>query len=320
MSDRSATRRNVLRGIGASLTAAIGTTALSGSAMAGSGWESVSAPTGNTLHDVEYADAGAYAVGGGGIVLERTTEGWEKVLDGGPTGNGNNIYGADVTDDGQALWFVGSSGAIGEYDISTGVVTDHSAPNDATNNFNDVSVTGAAGEANVYVAGDSGKLYYSFENGATQTWDYVTPGSGSAINAVDFFGVRSGHIVDGNKSVFRTQDGSTWNKTGLADANVNFYGVDSDGFDDVWVSGGGGMVFHWNGVEWTPTDTGDAGLRDIEVADADGAGLTVGGGGAVYELADGWTQRQTPTGANLQAVVRGATDIAVGAGGAILER
>ena len=320
MSDRSPTRRNVLKGIGASLTAAIGTTALSGSALAAGGWESVSAPTGNTLHDVEYTDAGAYAVGGGGIVLERTAEGWQKVLDGGPTGNGNNLYGADVTDDGRALWFVGSSGAIGEYDISTGVVTDHSAPNDVTNNFNDISVTGAAGEANVYVAGDSGKLYYSFENGATQTWDYVTPGSGSAINAVDFFDDRSGHIVDGNKSVFRTADGSTWNKIGLADANVNFYGVDADGFDDVRVSGGGGMVFHWNGSEWTPTDTGDAGLQDIEVTDDDGAGLTVGGGSKLYELGDGWTQRQTPTGANLRAVVRGATDIAVGAGGTILER
>ncbi|WP_254271398.1 hypothetical protein [Haloarcula marina] len=50
-------------------------------------------------------------------------------------------------------------------------------------------------------------------------------------------------------------------------------------------------------------------------------GPAVGGGGTVYGRgADGWTQQSTPTGQNLTAVVRDATDIAVGAGGAILER
>ena len=311
------TRRTVLKGAGAAVVGA----AVPGVATATDDeWTVAETPTGNTLYDVECTDAGAYAVGSGGLVLARTADGWWKVLDGGPTGNGNSLYGADVTDDGKRLWFVGASGAIGEYNVTTGDLTDHSAPMDVTNNFNDVSVTGAAGDANVYVAGDSGKTYYSFENGASETWEYVTPGSGSNINAVDFYDDRAGHIVDGNKTVFHTTDGETWEEIGLADANVNFYGVDSDGADDVWVSGGGGMVFHWDGAEWTPADTGDAGLRDIEVTD-DGAGLTVGGGGKVYERADGaWRGRSTPTGENLKAVVRGGTDLAVGAGGVVIER
>jgi hypothetical protein len=317
MSERTATRRTVLKTVGAAAAAAAVPAAASARE---SSWTAVESPTGNTLYDVEYTATGAYAVGGGGIVLDRTPEGWQKIIDGGPTGNGNNLYGADVTDDGTRLWFVGSSGAIGEYDVETGNLNDHSAPMDVTNNFNDVSVTGTAGEANVYVAGDSGKVYYSFENGEEGTWEYVTPASGANINAVDFYDEKKGHIVDGNKTVLHTQDGATWDKIGLADANVNFYGVDSDGADDVWISGGGGMVFHWNGVEWTPADTGDAGLRDIEVTDGDGDGLTVGGGGTVYDLTDGeWAQEATPSGQNLKAVVRGSTDIAVGAGGAILE-
>jgi hypothetical protein len=164
-------------------------------------------------------------------------------------------------------------------------------------------------------------MYYSFENGATGTWEYVTPGSGSAINAVDFYDDRTGHIVDGNKSVFATGDGSTWSKLGIENANHNFYGVDSDGADDVWVSGGGGIIYHWTGSQWVPEDTGDAGLRDIEVTDDDAAGLTVGGSGAVYGLADdAWRQQSTPTGQNLKAVVRGDVDIAVGAAGTIIER
>jgi len=89
-----------------------------------------------------------------------------------------------VTDDGERLWFVGSSGAIEEYDVGTSDLTDHSAPNDVTNNFNDVAVTGEASDANVYVAGDSGKIYYSFEDGETGTWNAVMPGSGSNLNTV----------------------------------------------------------------------------------------------------------------------------------------
>ena len=321
MSDRTPTRRRFLQAssaiAGAALLPGLATAASS------SGWQSVETPTGTTLHDVEATAAGAYAVGGGGVVLERTDAGWRTVLDGGPTGNGNSLYGADVTDDGECLWFVGASGAIGEYDVTTGDLTDHSAPMDVTNNFNDVSVTGAAGEANVYVAGDSGKVYYSFENGASQTWEYVTPGSGSAINAVDFYDDRKGHIVDGNKSVFSTADGATWDELGIADSNVNFYGVDSDGADDVWVSGGGGMIFHWNGSQWTPADTGDAGLRDVEVAPGGDAGYTVGGGGKLYAVEDGrWVQQSTPTGQNLKAVVRAGldADVAVGAGGTVVEK
>jgi len=318
MSERTADRRTVLKATGAALAAAAVPT---GAAASEPEWTAVESPTGNTLHDVEETAEGAYAVGGGGIVLERTEKGWRKVLDGGPTGNGNSLFGADVTDDGRRLWFVGSSGAIGAYDVVTGDLNDYSAPMDVTNNFNDVSVTGEAGEANVYVAGDSGKMYYSFENGESGTWEYVTPASGSNINAVDFYDDRKGHIVDGNKTVLHTQDGATWDKIGLADANVNFYGVDSDGADDVWIAGGGGVIYHWDGVEWTPTDTGDAGLRDIEVTDADGDGLTAGGGGKAYAY-DGeeWVQQATPSGQNLKAVLRSDDpEIAVGAAGTIIE-
>jgi len=310
------TRRTVCRTIAAVAT---GSVVLSGLGSAEEGWTAVESPTGNTLYDVAYTADGAYAVGAGGVVVERTPGGWQKVLDGGPTGNGNSLFGADVTRGGERLWFVGSSGAIGEYDVTSGVLTDRSAPNDVTNNFNDVATTGRADEANVYVAGDSGKIYYSFENGETGSWDGVTPGSGSNINAIDFSDERQGHAVDGNKTVFVTDGGTSWDRLGIEDANVNFYGVDSDGADDVTVSAGGGTVYNWNGSEWIREDTGDAGLRDVEVSGT--PGLTVGGGGAVFRRdADGWTQEATPTGDNLKAVVRGTPEIAVGAGGTIIER
>ncbi len=67
--------------------------------------------------------------------------------------------------------------------------------------------------------------------------------------------------------------GRRQDKIGLADANVNFYGVDSDGPDDVWVSGGGGMVS--TGTARTDADRHRrSGLRDIEVTDDDSTGCT----------------------------------------------
>jgi hypothetical protein len=317
MTERNTTRRRFLQASAATVaTAALPATA----AAAESEWTVAETPTGNTLYDVEYTANGAYAVGAGGVCLHRTSEGWKKAFDGGVTGNGNSLYGADVTDDGKRLWMVGASGAVGEYDVEEDTLYNHSKPTDSTNNFNDVSVTGNADEANVYVAGDSGKIFYSFENGASQTWEYVTPGSGAALSAIDFHDVKSGHVVDTNQKVFQTSDGTTYDNIGIADANVNFYGVDSDAPDDVWVSGGGGMVFHWDGANWTPESLGDAGLRDIEVTDDDQDGFTVGGGGKVFDLTDGeWAQDSTATGDNLKAVVRGSTNIAVGAGGTVIE-
>ncbi|SEO86419.1 Uncharacterized protein SAMN04487948_10637 [Halogranum amylolyticum] len=318
MSDRTtSSRRAILKGIGtAAATAGI---AGLGGASTDEEWHTAETPTDSTLHGVEHAVAGAYAVGGGGVVLERGAEGWTKVLDGGPTGNGNDLYGTAVTDGGKRLWFVGSSGAIGEYDVETGNLDDHSAPMDVTNNFNSVAVTGTAGDANVYVAGDSGKIYYSFENGETGTWDDVTPGSGAALPAIDFHGVRSGHAVDTNGTVFATDDGGTWEAIGIGDANVNLYGVDSDAADDVTVVGGGGMVFRHDGAQWTPTDLGDKSLRDVTFDDGDG--YTVGGGGAVFDATGGqWSREQTPSGENLTGVSVGDRVVVVGAGGTVLEQ
>jgi hypothetical protein len=324
----TATRRTVLSGIGAALTVG----GASGVTAAEKKWTVAKTATDATLYDVEYTTAGAYAVGGGGVVLDRRDDGWVTELDGGPTGNGNDLYGSDVTDDGTALWFVGASGAVGEYDVQAGVLDDHSAPLDNTNNYNDVAVSGEAGAANVYVAGDSGKIYYSFEDGETGTWDYVTPGSGAAITAVDFHGPRSGHAIDTNGRVFVTDDGVTWNAVGISDANVNFYGVDSDAAGEATVVGGGGTVFHLDESAWVSADTGDESLRDVEVED--GTGYAVGGGGRVYRVdtsaaefdrrAGPWTAEATPVGQNLKGVVRGgrgsSPDVAVGAGGTVLEK
>ncbi|GAB3672192.1 WD40/YVTN/BNR-like repeat-containing protein [Halopiger thermotolerans] len=312
------TRRKTLKVAGASLAAATLPATVSASDEE-SEWTVAETPIDSTIHDVAYTATNAHAVAGGGLVIERTDAGWEVVLQGGPTGNGNDLYGVDTTDDGERLWIVGASGAIGEYDVTTGNLIDRSAPNDFTSNFNDVAVTGPAGDADVYVADDSGSIHYSFENGKEGTWDYEVPGSGSGFNAIEFYGDGAGHVIDTNGKVFATDDGTTWNPIGIEDAGVTFYGLDSDAEDDVVVTGGNASVFEYDGSQWVPESLGDADLLDVETDGGDG--VTVGSGGVIFERTDGkWSLVQTPTGENLKAVATGDVDIAVGAGAAVLEK
>lgn len=311
------TRRSILKVAGASLATA--TVPAAGTVAADNGWTIAETPVDSTLHGLAYTATNAHAAGGGGVLVERTDAGWETVLRGGPTGNGNDLFGAGVTDDGERLWVVGASGAIGEYDLVTGNLVDRSAPNDHTSNFNDVAVTGPAGDADVYVADDSGAIHYSFENGEEGTWEYEVPGSGSGLPAIEFHDTRAGHAIDTNGKVFATDDGVTWEAIGIEDADVTFYGLDSDPADNVRVSGGNGSVFTYDGSQWVSESLGDADLADVETDDDEG--YAVGGGGAVFELSDGtWEQNDTPTGENLNAVVSDETDLAVGASGLVLER
>lgn len=70
----------------------------------------------------------------------------------------------------------------------------------------------------------------------------------------------------------------------------------------------------WTAVE---SPTGET-LHDVE-ATTDGA-YAIGGSGLVLDASGGkWSQDATPTGGNLKAVLRGDSDVAVGASGTTLE-
>jgi hypothetical protein len=78
-------------------------------------------------------------------------------------------------------------------------------------------------------------------------------------------------------------------------------------------------VFTYDGSQWTPESLGDTDLVDVETTAGDG--YAVGGGGVIFQLVSGeWVENDTPTGENLNGVATGAVDLAVGAGGLVLER
>jgi len=109
------TRRSVLKIAGASLAAA--TVPAVAYADEEHDWTVAETPVDSTLHGVAHTATVPHAVGSGGLVIARTSAGWELVLDGGPTGNGNDLYGldADAFDD---VTVSGGNATIQSYDGS----------------------------------------------------------------------------------------------------------------------------------------------------------------------------------------------------------
>ncbi len=288
-------------------------------------WTSETTPTDDNLNDVVHASDGAYAVGDEGYLLNRTEDGdWQVVLEDGPEGDSNDLRGIGVTDDGNAVWFVGVSGAIGEYDVTTDTTTDHSDTDEGvTNNFNDVAVTGDAGDGSVYIVDDAGEIHHTFNNG--DEWDTGNePGGGDALTGVDFHDERAGHAVDENQNVFATDDGETWNDIGIQDTSLSFTDVDSNAEDDVWVSTDTETVFSYDGTDWEDEDvSGDSQtLNGIVICPCEGdTGFAVGDGGGVFHLDEGtWDEGNTDTGNNLQGVTESGPHIAVGDNGTAILR
>lgn len=295
------------------------------------GWDAVDTPTQRTLHDVARADAGAFAVGAGGVVLERTDAGWSLVTESGPGGDGNNLSSAAATADGDRLWVAGASGAVGEYDPASESLTPRSAPDGVTNAFTDVAVTGPAGDATVYLVDASGHVHVSEQNGEPGTWTHATPGSGAAISAVAASD-SAGFLVDQNGSVFETTDGEPWTELDAPDFDETLTDVAMRSAETVVLAGASGTVVVGSGGEWEQESAADTALHDVEV-EACGCVHAVGASGLVLHRTgydtpplrtlarwfDRWT-RTWPTGQNLHAIALGHPHVAVGASGTILER
>ncbi|GAA0271450.1 WD40/YVTN/BNR-like repeat-containing protein [Halobacterium noricense] len=294
-------------------------------------WEAVDPPTQRTLHDAVHAEAGAFAVGSGGVILERTEDGWSFVTESGPAGNGNNLSSTATTSNGDRLWVAGASGTVGEYDPSAESVTSRSAPDDVTNTFTDIAVTGPAGDATVYLVDASGNVHVSEENGEPGTWTHTTPGSGAEISAVAVSD-STGFLVDQNGSIFKTTDGETWTELDTPSFDETLTDVGMRSSETVVLAGSSGTVVIGSNGEWEQESAANAALHDVEVEEC-GCVHAVGASGTILHRTgydtpplrtlsrwfDWWTQT-SPTGQNLHAVALGHPHIAVGASGTILER
>lgn len=314
-------------------------------------WRVVDAPTTDALTDVAATVAGPHAVGAGGDVLARRSDGtWERVIDRGPTGEGNSLAAVDATDDGRRIWFAGDSGVVGEYDATTGTKTDYSAPKEKTSSWEAVAATGCAGEdERLYLANGSGELLAAARrpDGRLAFGGVTKPGGGSTVSALDFYGPVAGYCCDTSTGVYATADGDSYRRIGVPDAQVEFRDVAAVAPDGLGADVAGsppsadadpgraaatlacsdGVLYRYDGLRWTPHPVGGAAAKTIRAVARDGdRGLAAGEGGYVYERrgAGEWTRRR-PTEKSLAGVALSARtgsgpDVAVGEDGVAVER
>ncbi|MGQ3411207.1 hypothetical protein ACT4ML_02960 [Natrinema sp. LN54] len=322
------TRRDVLRLATASATAGVLTLGSAAAAQSNDGeWTQAESPTDKALNDAVDTAAGPFAAGADGNVIARGEGGWRKVVDYGPQARSRRLTGIDATDDGSAVWFVGGSGVIGEYNVETQTLTNYSAPKGKTSTWEDCAVRGTAGEnERVSFVNGSGELLVGVrqDSGAMQYEAVIEPGGGSTIPGIDFHAREAGHVCTTSQFVGETTDGGqTWEQIGIDFAGGAFFDLASRGERDVNVAAGSGIVYRYDGFRWTPHVVDDQ-RRAIRAVDRDGsAGLAAGDGGTIYERqsAGQWQQYETAVESKLDGVATGsAYDVAVGDGGTILER
>ncbi|SER16945.1 WD40/YVTN/BNR-like repeat-containing protein [Natrinema salaciae] len=322
------TRRDVLRLATASTAAGVLTLGSAATAQSNDGgWTQVESPTGKALNDAVDTAAGPFAAGADGNVVARGEDGWRKVVAYGPQARNRRLTGIDATDDGKAVWFVGGSGVIGEYNVETQTLTNYSAPGGKTSTWEDCAVQGAAGEnERVSFVNGSGELLVGVrqDSGAMQYEEVVKPGGGSTIPGIDYYAREAGHVCTTSQFVGETTDGgATWEQIGIDFAGGAFFDLASQGERDVNVAAGSGIVYRYDGFRWTPHVVDDQ-RRAIRGIDRNGSdGLAAGDGGAIYERqsAGQWRQHDTAVETKLDGVAIGSSyAVAVGDGGTILER
>lgn len=297
--------------------------------VAGATWSPISdKPTTKTLQSVTQTARGLHAVGGGGKVIKRDNGGdWKLLVKNGPGSNGNALYCSESTKSGYALWFAGSSGSFGRYDVTNGEVVDYTAPENITSTFSSMLVYGYAGSEMVYLGTGSGQILVGEYDSGNISWTGpVTPGDGSAIRGIDNRpGVLSEtYICDSNGKVFKQLDSpSNWMEVGIQNPGSTLYDINVAYSGNVLVSGGSGRFFRQEDETWTARKFG--GNSRYAVDSFSDRRAVVGASGQIYERRTrGWDKTEDYKSTVLKDVVlledSSLPAVAVGGSGTILEK
>ncbi len=286
-------------------------------------WTTVDTPTDAMLTDVAVTDSGGVAVGIGGVVLTAPDD-WELTLEDGPGAQGQDLRAVDATADGSVAWVVGDGGTVGRLAIETGRQTDHSAPDDRTDNLTGVAVAGRIGEETIFLTNGSGEVIRGQYSDGGLTWEPpVTPGSGSSLSGVTLVDIDLGYCCDTNAGVFETTDGGeTFETIGIDGTDGTLTDVVAAGQGDCYASTDAGIVHRYDGRTWTPDRVSETALSAL--ASDDGRLVATDDDGTIYDRTGpttDWERVVTDTRGALTGVAIGPDrSIAVGVEGTVIER
>ena len=296
---------------------------------AGDGFSAVDVPIADTLIDVAQTDAGPVAVGADGQILHRGVDGWSVVEDQGITGEGNTLNAAAATNQGEAVWICGDSGAVGFYDPTADQLRDFSRPHGETADWSAVVVHGRMHDVTVVLGDASGNVVVGgCEPCEGMSWSPPRQPTGGAITAIERCGYEQYRVVDAEGRVAESTDGGeSWTTLGAPDTGSGFADL-SAVFARNTSAVGAGVVVDYDPYapasdRWTVHEVGGGAIHDVE-RETEDDGVAVGADGRFFERADGsWTERSLDTDATLRAIARSDEDfpdVIVGAGGTVLER
>jgi hypothetical protein len=288
-------------------------------------WKVVETPFTNDLFEVVSTSRGPFAVGDGGIIAGNRGRGWEIITDDGPNVSQNQLRTLDVTDDGKRLWFAGSSGALGCYDVETNRKYDYSYPKEMTSTWESIAVCGTTGSEKLLVANGSGEVLPCSVDGFTINWGVAAkPGSGSTLAGLAASPDGYGYGIDTSGNAFMTTKNDGWKDIGVIESQVKFYDIWAQRNGRVYIAAGGGLLYRYDNSyrDWTPIGVADKGaLHAFDMYKNQMVAL--GDGGLMYQRTDGgkrWEQIHTPTQNTLYDLALGKPDIAIGKGGLVLKR
>jgi hypothetical protein len=288
----------------------------------GGGWSEVEAPITEALHGPIQTVNGPYVVSTSGKILRQTKGTWKMRTESELAAN-NYSYSLttiDATSDGKRIWFVGSSGAFGAYDLETTKTDDYSAPKEKTSTWEAIAVTGETGNERLKIANSSGEILpvTTTENGHLQWGEVTKPGSGASITALDYAG-NTCYAIDSSGTVFEeTDDG--WTAIGIKNAQVNFYDLCATQ-KTVLVAGSDGKIYCYDRScsDWTLVSVGEEMLQRVDRID--NTMVAVGANGRVYQCSSqwNWTQVSSLDDDDLSTNILGTSAVTVGADGTIIK-
>ncbi|GGL66627.1 PQQ-like beta-propeller repeat protein [Halocalculus aciditolerans] len=297
-----------------------------GSDLGGRQWQTYSSPTQKTLYQIVNTVNGPVAVGASGTIVTRRDGDWRVLVDDGPATRDNALRGIDVTDDGTRVWFLGSSGSLGCYDVETDRKYDYSFPKEMTSTWEGIAVSGDAGSEKALASNGSGEVLPFAIDGFDIKWGYASkPGSGAKITALAASSDGVGYAVNTSGSAYRTTESDGWKDIGIVNAQVNFYDIWAGENGRVYVAAGGGRVYRYDDSyhSWTPLRVGKGALRAFGVEDE--TMVAAGASGHIYQRTPAddvprWDRLHSPTEKTIYDIALGETDYAVASGGHILVR
>ncbi|MFC7165563.1 WD40/YVTN/BNR-like repeat-containing protein [Halospeciosus flavus] len=289
-------------------------------------------PISDTIYDVAQTKEGPYAIASDGTMIANRDQDdqWNVVFDDGPATRNNRLKAMDVTDDGARLWFLGSSGALGCYDVKERRKYDYSFPKEMTSTWEGIAVSGKAGSEKALAANGSGEVMPFAIDGFDVDWGVARKpgggkysGSGANISALAAGPDGIGYAVNTSGAAFRTTKEEGWEQIGIVNAQVNFYDIYAGPQGRVYVAAGDGRLYRYDDSyhSWTPIGVAKGALRAVDIFQDKIVAL--GAGGNIYQRTMGgqrWEKIHTPTSATLYDMVLGYPDVAVGKGGTIMVR